>query len=316
MTVMTVLEPGMLTTVQDLGRFGHLGMAVPESGASDGLSLRLGNRMLGNPEQAAGLEFTLTGPTVCFSADTRVVVTGGEAKVGRGVRACEPVLCRAGEPLVVGALAVGARGYVCVAGGVDVALVLGSRSTLMGAGFGGQDGRALRAGDALPIGVRVTGKPRVDAERAQAWLRGVHGRRTIRVVDGLHAGSFSEVARGAFFGSWFEVSERSNRTGMRLGGDAVVLPERGGVWSEPTANGCVQVPGDGRPIVLGPDRPTTGGYPVIACVIAADLPVVGMLRPRERIRFERVEVAEAARIWAEQEAAFEGLFASNEGGAA
>lgn len=316
MTVMTVLEPGMLTTVQDLGRFGHLEMAVPESGAADGLSLRLGNRMLGNPEQAAGLEFTLTGPTVCFSADTWVVVTGGETKEGRGVRGCEPVRCRAGEPLVVGALEAGARGYVCVAGGVDVALVLGSRSTLMGAGFGGQDGRALRAGDALPIGAAVTGKLRVDAERARAWLRGVHGRRTIRVVDGLHADGFSEAARQAFFGSWFEVSERSNRTGMRLGGDTVVLPERGGVWSEPTANGCVQVPGDGRPIVLGPDRPTTGGYPVIACVIAADLPVVGMLRPRERIRFERVEVADAARIWAEQEAAFDGLFASDEGGAA
>jgi len=313
MTVMTVLEPGMLTTVQDLGRFGHLGMAVAESGAADGLSLRLGNRMLGNPEEAAGLECTLTGATVCFSADTWVVVTGAD---GGGVRRCEPILCRAGEALAIGALAVGARGYLCVAGGVDVPVVLGSRSTLLGAGFGGHEGRALRAGDVLPIGAGVAAVHAVDAERARAWLRGVHGQRTIRVVDGLHADRFSVAARDAFFGSWFVVSERSNRTGMRLDGATGVVSDERGTLSEPTACGCVQVPGDGRPIVLGPDRPTTGGYPVIACVIAADLPVLGMLRPRERIRFERVGVAEAAAMCAAQEAAFEGLFAGDEGGMA
>lgn len=302
---MTVHEPGMFTTVQDLGRTGYASQGVPESGAADALSLRVGNRLLGNPDSAAALECTLRGPTVSFSRDTWVCVTGA---LGTGFDAGVPTLVRAGVPVVLGALERGARAYLCVRGELDVPLVMGSSATLVRAGLGGVQGRTLRGGDEIGVG-EATGAV-ADAgvsEAASAWLAGVLGRRTMRVVAGLHAELFSSAARAMLAEHEFTVSDRSDRVGVRLSGPVVPGVADGVLLSEGTAAGNIQIPGDGQPIVLGVDRPTTGGYPVIACVIAADLPVVGTLRPREHVRFAWVTIDQAWSVWQEQEAMLDQL---------
>lgn len=308
--VMTVHEPGMFTTVQDLGRTGVASQGVPESGAADGLSLRVGNRLLGNPDVAAALEFTLRGPTVSFSRDTWVCVAGAD---GAGMDAGVPTLARAGVPVSLGGLERGARAYLCVQGGLSVPRVMGSAATLVRAGLGGFQGRALRGGDAIGVG-EATGAV-ADAgvcEAASAWLAGVLGRRTIRVVAGLHADLFTSGARAMLAGHEFTVSDRSDRVGVRLSGAVVPGGAGGELLSEGTAVGNIQIPGDGQPIVLGVDRPTTGGYPVIACVIAADLPVLGSLRPRERVRFEWMTIDQAWNVWHDQEAMLNRLLPEQE----
>jgi len=303
--VMTVLEPGMFTTVQDLGRPGFASQGVPESGAADALSLRVGNRLLGNPDAAPALECTLRGPTVSFSRDTWVC---GAGTSGDGMDACVPTLARAGEPLALGGLERGARACLCVQGGLDVPLVMGSTATLVRAGLGGFQGRALRSGDAIGVGeaAGAVSDARV-CEAAWAWLAGVLGQRTIRVVVGLHADLFTSGARAMLAGHEFTVSDRSDRVGVRLSGPVVPGVADGELLSEGTAVGNIQIPGDGQPIVLGVDRPTTGGYPVIACVIAADLPVLGSLRPRERVRIEWVTIDQAWSAWQAQEAMLDRL---------
>jgi biotin-dependent carboxylase-like uncharacterized protein len=303
--VMTVHEPGMFTTVQDLGRPGLASQGVPESGAADALSLRVGNRLLGNPDAAAALECTLRGPTVSFSRDTWICVTGAtSAPFNAGV----PTLARAGVPVALGGLERGARAYLCVQGGLDVPRVMGSAATLVRAGLGGFQGRALRGGDVIGVG-EATGAV-ADAgvsKAASTWLAGVLGRRTVRVVAGLHADLFSSAARAMLAEHEFMVSDQSDRIGVRLSGPVVSGVADGVLLSEGTAVGSIQIPGDGQPIVLGVDRPTTGGYPVIACVIAADLPVLGSLRPRERVRFAWVPIDQAWRVWQEQEAMLDRL---------
>lgn len=304
-SVMTVHEPGMFTTVQDLGRPGFASQGVPESGAADALSLRVGNRLLGNPDSAAALECTLRGPTVSFSRDTWVCVTGA---TGAGFDAGVPTLARAGVPVALGGLERGARAYLCVRGGLDVPLVMGSAATLARAGLGGLQGRALRGGDVIGVGVATgaiadTGV----SEAASAWLAGVLVRRTVRVVAGLHADLFPAAARSMLAEHKFTVSDRSDRVGARLSGPVVPGVADGVLLSEGTAVGYIQIPGDGQPIVLGVDRPTTGGYPVIACVIATDLPVLGSLRPREPVRFAWVTIDQAWSVWQEQEAMLDQL---------
>lgn len=307
----------MFTTVQDLGRPGHSALGVPASGATDPLSLRLGNRIVGNPDGAAGLEFTLDGPCVVFDQDVVVCLAGGDcpdAAIGRPagperLPPCTPVRVRAGELIRIGPVRTGARGYLCVGGGFVVDLVMGSRSTLVSAGFGGHEGRALRPGDRLGLGERADRAVDVDdSGRAARWLAGVRSRRVLRVTPGLHAGLFPAHAAHGLDRSGFTVSDRCDRVGVRLEGAGVPQPEGAGrMDSEPTETGAVQVPGDGRPIVLGMDRPTTGGYPVIACVIAADLPVLGMLRPGEAVRFEHVTREAARKAWRQQESELDAL---------
>lgn len=312
--VMTIHDPGMFTTVQDLGRFGFAAEGVPESGAADALSLRVGNRVLGNPDGTPALELTLKGPSVSFSRDAWVCVAGG---VCAGWTPGVPTLIRAGERVTVGALGLGARAYLCVGGGLAVPRVMGSASTLTSAGIGGHAGRNPRSGDMVGLGNAHA--PPVDADRAgmaAEWLATVLARRTIRVTPGLHGAWFSDHAWASLLEGEFTVSERSNRVGLRLAGPAVRSVTDGMMLSEATAAGCVQIPGDGRPIILGVDRPTTGGYPMIACVIAADLSVVGALRPRERVRFELVTPEDAWAILASQEAALERLLPSLERGQA
>ncbi|TVQ63552.1 MAG: biotin-dependent carboxyltransferase family protein [Phycisphaerales bacterium] len=292
-----VLEPGMFTTVQDMGRPGHGSIGVPPSGACDTTSLRVANRLLHNDDGAGALECTLLGPVLRFTRDAVVCLTGAvcpKATVGEGERArplaaCVPHRVLAGERVAIGGLATGARAYLAIDAGFDLPPVLGSVATLASARLGGHRGRALRAGDDLPLAPPSPRPPREPSEPIAPWLTRSLARRTLRVTPALHADLFDNDAMRTLTSEALTVADQSDRVGVRLRGPSLrsTLPT-GSLESEGAITGAIQVPHDAPPIILGVDRPTTGGYPVLACVIAADLPILAALRPRDTVRFALV----------------------------
>lgn len=310
MGALTVLNPGMLTTVQDLGRPGYASIGVPQGGAADPLALRVGNRLLGNPEGAAALELTLVGGTYAFATDGVIALAGAEANTvlesgGKTspVPSCAAIHVRAGDRLRVGPITRGARTYLCIRGGVRVEPVLGSSSTFLGAGFGGLQGRPLRHDDRVEWGGAQGAQPALSPVVARALVENVLARRRLRAVAGSHAGSFTDDEVSAFWSRMFTVSPRSDRVGVRLSGH--IGAERGAATgrmvSEGMMCGAVQVPPSGEPIALLADHPTTGGYPVIACIATVDLPVLGQLRPGDAVGFECVSQAAALELLRERE---------------
>lgn len=309
-----VLDPGQGSSVQDLGRAGRAAEGVPRGGAADALALRAGNRLVGNRDDEAGVEMTLTGATVRFERGAVFALTGADADAhltderGRTarVRAWSATVARPGSVLRVGAMQAGARAYLCIAGGVRVPLVLGSRSTHAPSGLGGYRGRLLRAGDVLPLSERAAnpGDARTASASVIDWLTGRERRRTLRVTPGAHAALLGEGVLGALTANEFRVTPAWDRAGARFEGPAIA-PGTGRLLTEGVPPGAVQVPEDARPILLMPDGPTTGGYAVIACVIGADQPASGQLRPGDGVRFEVASREEALGALREQEAAFD-----------
>jgi biotin-dependent carboxylase-like uncharacterized protein len=280
-----VLRAGMHTTVQDLGRFGWRADGVPVSGATDPFALRVANLLVGNPEGAAALELSLVGPDLRFRRDALVALGGAEFD---GLIPWRPVRVTAGTILQLGAARSGCRGYLAVAGGIQVEPVLGSRSTLVRAGLGGWGGRALRAGDVLPLpecGRELRGSWRVDPRLLPAYSSAP----CVRVLAGAQAGEFPR----SWLETSFTVGRESDRMGLRLGGARIARAPAGELLSSPVAPGTIQVPPDGQPIVLLADAGTIGGYPQIAHVAAVDLPLVAQLRPGDTVRFREVPLGEA-----------------------
>lgn len=304
-----VVEPGPFTTVQDLGRPGLAATGVPPSGAFDVLALRVANGMAGNDEGEAALEITLAGPLLNFEADAVVAIGGAAADAeldGRPVPHASAFRVPAGSALRLGRVRDGVRSYLAVRGGIAVPEVLGSRSTLVNAGLGGVLGRALEANDHLPVGSHAGGEPLRRLAGDPAPRGGV-----VRAVPGPQEASFTPRGRAAFFSRPFTVSTRSDRAGVRLEGDPIELAGPADLDPEGVVTGAVQVPGDGRPIVLGPDRPTTGGYVKIATVITADLSLIAQARPGDTLRFVPVTVEGARAAWHERERALrEGIVAA------
>ncbi len=297
-----ILRPGLFTTVQDLGRPGLGSIGVPPSGAMDGFALRAANLLVSNGEGAAGLEFTLAGPEIGFDEDTIVALTGSrfESKLsGHDVRHEEAFLARAGDVLGVARTLEGARGYLAVGGGIVVPPVLGSLSTFPAGGFGGLDGRALRTGDVLATAeVSETIRLRRFArDRESGYRREV----TLRVVPGPQQERFSEAGCETFYGSVYRVSSRSDRIGVRLEGPAVARMAEADLEPEGLVSGAVQIPADGRPILLAVDQPTTGGYTKIATVISVDLSALAHRKPGDSVRFAAVTIEEARRLWRQRE---------------
>ena len=299
---MEVLRPGQLTTVQDLGRRGFQDQGVPVGGAADPVALRIANLLVGNPEGAAGLEMTLTGPRLRFARDT-VVALGGAAMAaevdGVAIPFWRPVRVRAGETLDVGGARTGCRAYLACAGGIDVPPVLGSRSTYLPSAFGGMEGRPLRAGDRLPLGEAGARSAAVlraierDARRngAAAWWAGPRALPAygpspeVMLVPGSHTAALTASSRALLFSERFRVSPHSDRMGCRLEGPALELAAPLELTSEGVAPGTVQLPPGGSPIVLLADGGTTGGYPRIGHVATVDLPLLAQLRPGDTLRF-------------------------------
>ncbi|MBO0736578.1 MAG: biotin-dependent carboxyltransferase family protein [Alphaproteobacteria bacterium] len=312
-----VLAPGFHTTVQDLGRTGYQDIGVPVSGALDADSLRLANALVGNPPAMAALEILLSGPTFEVAADAvRVALAGPGAslKVGREQAAVvaggQSLMLPRGEIFQVLVNQQSACCYLAVEGGIAVPLVLGSASTYVRAALGGFEGRPLRRDDTVPLAIESP------SERVE-WglpkpLDVAGGDLPIRIVLGPQREYFAEDATAALLGEEFRISQSADRMGMRLDGPR--LHHRGGwdIVSDAIVTGAVQVPGSGQVIVLLADHQTTGGYPKIATVISADLPVVGRRRPGDALRFAAVTVEEAEKISREAERSFARLVAALE----
>ena len=284
-----VVHPGLFTTVQDLGREGMTHLGVSPSGAADPVSLRVGNWLVGNPPGAAALEMTLLGGTYLFLRDALAVVTG---KHWRAVGVA------AGGVLEVGPITSGARAYLCVSGGIDVASIFGSRSTHVPSGLGGFEGRALRRGDVVPVAEGTLRAPRGLPEHLKTLL--VRSK-TLRITPGAQSSQFSAGEAMRLLSSDYAVQESSNRMGLRLTGPPLACrgPE---MRSEGVPLGAVQIPPSGEPILLGVDAQTTGGYPVIGAVISADLASLGQLRPRDAVRFAAIGFDEARDLALQQSA--------------
>lgn len=291
-----VQSAGLLTSVQDLGRFGYSHLGITPSGAADALSLRVANRLVGNPDNSPALEMTLIGPTLQFDKDCTIALAG--AGIGAsGLPMLEAVRISAGATIDIGPLNGGARTYLAIAGRISVPLVLGSGSTHLPAEFGGYKGRALQKGDVLEVAEAVQRPlaPKVDLRKLFTFDK------TIRATSSTQWGLFEDDARSRLFSSDYLVSEQSNRNGLRLSGPRIEAANPAELLTEGVSYGAIQIPRDGQPIILFVDQQTTGGYPKIANVISADLHHVGQLRPRDVIRFRLVSLDEALSELREQE---------------
>ena len=340
MSTIEVLSPGLLTTVQDLGRDGFGPLGVSPSGAADAVALRLGNRLVGNPESAAGLEMTLLGGTFLFPQGAVAALTGsdfGATLDNVPVSTWASFEATPAQTLRLGPTRSGARCYLCVQGGIAVKPFLNSSSTHLLSGLGGHEGRALRKGDVLQIGdtglsTSVPSRKSVSPPRAgqapplprvtrNEFISSSHNaaashrqrrvsaklleqlapRKNLRVTPGPQSNWFPEAAQKVFFEGTYRIAEESNRMGLRLEGPAIREGGHGEMISEGVSLGAIQIAAGGMPIILFVEQQTTGGYAKIANVISADLSSLGQLRPRDEIRFELVDFDTARKLFIEQE---------------
>ncbi|GAB7387938.1 5-oxoprolinase subunit PxpC [Bacillaceae bacterium] len=315
-----IIRPGLHSSIQDLGRYGYQKYGVGTSGAMDSFALRTANLLVGNEEGEAAIEMTLIGPAVRWEADALMAITGGDLSPtidGHPVPLWRPVYVKKGSVLRFGACRSGCRAYLAVAGGFALPEEMGSRSTYLRAGIGGYRGRALREGDVLPWGTPTPQGLSLMRRLARAalslpfsatdWyvscelLPGYAENPMIRVMRGNQFDCFTAESRNDFFRHPFQVTPQSDRMGYRLRGPSLQLSDPLEMVSEAVANGTIQVPPDGNPIILLADRQTTGGYPKIAQVATVDLPVIAQVKPGEKIRFQEISLQEAEELhWARE----------------
>jgi biotin-dependent carboxylase-like uncharacterized protein len=311
-----VVDGGMLTTVQDLGRYGYQRYGVPTSGALDLFSLRAANRLVGNADSAAGLEVTLLGPRLKFLVPATIALTGADLGArldGRALPRWQSALVEAGATLSFGEPRDGMRAYLAVAGGIDVPVVLGSRSTYTRSRLGGMKGRPLKEGDILEVcgdrPVLLGGALRMPEANRPAYGH----TQTLRVVLGPQEDRFSARGIDTFLSSTYTVSPQSDRMGYRLTGPTIEHLRGPDIVSDGTPFGAVQVAGDGVPIVLLADRGTAGGYTKIATAIGPDLPRLAQAAPGDTVRFARVDLEAAYEAVREQERQLESIEAVGPG---
>jgi antagonist of KipI len=305
--VIRILDAGPQTTVQDAGRTGQLRYGIPPSGPVDRVAFVLANRLVGNPDGAAALECTLIGPRFEAEADCAVAVTGADMPVSvNGMEAPRwaTLALRAGDVVKLGPARAGVRGYVALAGGLDVPLVMGSRATYLRGRLGGLHGRALRKDDRL----RALAAPMARARRVDPRaIPDYGGEPTLRVVLGPQADRFTREGIGALLGSSYEMLPQSDRMGARLRGPRIAHTRGHDIISDGIALGSIQVPGDGQPIVLLVDRQSTGGYTKVATVCSFDIGRIGQVKPGQSVRFRAVTVDEAHRLLRDRNASLDGV---------
>lgn len=307
-----VIRPGLLTSVQDAGRYGFQKHGVIVSGVMDPLAHRIANLLVGNEEAEATLEMTLKGPILEFLEDALISICGGDLSPsveGTPVPMWKPIFLKKGSVLDFGPCRTGIRAYLAIAGGWDVPLVMNSRSTYLRAGIGGFEGRALKAGDELSAGARtLLGKEmmkRLSGQSAQAAFTAAEwgvaqemvpnytSAPVIRAIRGNQYDWFTQESQIAFYSQPYKVTPQSDRMGYRLEGPILELTEPMELISEAVAFGSIQVPAEGKPIVLLADRQTTGGYPKIAQIATIDLPLIAQTKPGDTIRFTEISREEA-----------------------
>ena len=301
----TVLNPGLLTTVQDAGRVGYQQFGVSVSGVMDPRAMNIANILVGNDEGEAVLECTMMGPQLRFDEANVIAVTGGDLGLtldGQPVATYSAFLVQAGQTLRFTALRTGCRAYIAFAGGLDIPLVMGSRSTYMKAKIGGFEGRKLEKGD--EIGFR---SPKTDlrnlAIRHMAPEFTPRAEYTVRVVMGPQDDMFTDQGIETFLGETYTVTPEFDRMGCRMDGPVIEHKNGGDIISDGIAFGAIQVPSAGKPIIMLADRQTTGGYTKIANVISADFRIIGQLKAGDKVRFVKVSVAAAQEALLTQRAA-------------
>jgi antagonist of KipI len=319
-----VLSPGWLTTLQDRGRGGYAALGVGRAGPMDEVALRLANALVGNADDAAALEITISGPCLRFDAAATIALTGAEVPMRAGdvtLPSWRAVRVAAGTRLDIGHARRGARACLAIAGGFAAGRTLGSAATDVNARLGPFDGRPLAAGQALPVAAgaprravsgsdatRAARPPTRTAERAtpawsldpRPWFDADPGR-PIRLIRGAHFDTLDAASRAAVFGEAFRIGADSNRVGFRLEGARLALAAPLELVSEAVTFGTLQLPPSGGPIALMAEHPTTGGYPQIGQVAAVDLPRLAQRRPGESLRFAEIGLDEAQTRYLERE---------------
>ena len=305
MSCVRVISPGFLTTVQDLGRFGYAHLGISAAGAADVLSLRLGNLIVGNSENAPALEMTLVGAEIEFPEASIIALAGADMKPTldeQSIPMWTSISINPGQVLKCGVATSGFRAYLCVRGGIDVPLVFGSVSTHLQSRLGGFCGRALKNGDIVPLAGTAPSGSFKPLQVDPAVLSKFEPRKILRVTSGPQAHLFTQVARQLFYSSSYEITQESDRMGLRLKGVNLARKnDDSEIVTEGVSLGAVQITHAGTPIILFVDHQTTGGYPKIANVISADMHNVGQLRPGDQITFAPVSLPDACALLNEQE---------------
>ncbi|KAA9028371.1 5-oxoprolinase subunit C family protein [Niallia endozanthoxylica] len=318
--MITITKPGLLSTIQDLGRFGYQKYGVITSGAMDSLSHRLANILVGNEENKPTIEMTLLGPTMQFQQDSLIAICGGDmnpAIQNRPVRMWRPVLVRKGAQLTFGQAKSGCRAYLAVAGGFSIPTIMNSTSTYIRANVGGFHGRALKTGDQLSFAEKTAQssllmkklhtkgdhQPFIEMEWSVSsnLFPTFEKNPVIRVIDGRHTHLFTKESQECFWTKPFQITPQSDRMGYRLSGEPLHLEEPTEILSEAVTFGTIQVPADGKPIVLMADRQTTGGYPKIGEIASVDLPCLAQAKPSDTIYFSPISLEKAQLLLIEKE---------------
>jgi biotin-dependent carboxylase-like uncharacterized protein len=308
LVVFKVIQPGPLTTIQDLGRYGCQKFGVPVSGALDNYALRIANLLAGNDEGEACLEITLMGPKLRLLRDTAIAVTGADLSPelnGEPLPMWQTVMVKLGDIISFDWPQKGCRSYLAVAGGIDVPMVMKSRSTYVKSGIGGYMGRPLRAGDLVASAQPPAEIP--EARMAPPGIPQYRNRSQIRVILGPQDDHFTQKGIDTFLNSEYLVSPYADRTGYRLNGPSIEHTAGADIISDGIPLGAIQVPADGRPIILLADRLTTGGYPKIATVITVDISKLAQAKPGDKIRFRQTTLEDAHHYLEEYEQSLRAL---------
>jgi antagonist of KipI len=300
----TILKPGLLTTIQDKGRIGYQQFGMPVAGAMDELSMRLANILVGNDEFEACIEATMLGPEIQFDREAVIAVTGGA--VTPKINGTDTVMWRSlkinkGDILSFGALRSGCRYYIAAAGGFSVPEVMGSKSTYIRGGIGGYEGRALKKGDKISLSGLSTNSSLIGRTIPQSEILSYCKEYTIRVILGPQEDHFTKESVDTFLSSEYSITKDADRMGYRLSGPKLEHTNGADIISDGIALGAIQVPGHGMPIIMMADRQTTGGYPKIATVISTDINILGQAKPGDKLRFMAVSIEEAHSILQEYE---------------
>ncbi|OKL36021.1 biotin-dependent carboxyltransferase family protein [Domibacillus mangrovi] len=317
-----VIRPGLLASIQDLGRYGFQKYGIIVSGAMDSFSLRIANLLVGNQEGEAAIEVTMMGTSLQFEKDSLIAITGGDLSPvieGKKVPLWKPVLVKKGSILQFTACRSGCRAYMAVFGGYDIPEVMNSRSTYLRGTIGGYEGRALQANDVLLFKKNEQAHDLVNHLKKEWKDKSFHtvdwyvpadqvlNKQEILVIKGAEFERFSSESKTTFFDEEFQITPQSDRMGYRLSGSELQLNEPFELLSEAVAEGTIQVPQDGNPIILLADRQTTGGYPRIAQIATVDLPAIAQLKPGEKIRFKEITLEEAEQLYLMREQNIEAI---------
>jgi len=299
MSVVKVVDPGIYTTIQDIGRYHYQKSGIPVNGAMDAFSCKVANILVGNSEDEACFEATLVGPELQFDSDMYIAVTGADISPnlnGKEIEMWVALKVSRGDILSFGTVKSGCRCYISVSGGLDVPVVMGSRSTYVRGKIGGYEGRILKAGDQINTGQKV-GKCAILVKLPENFIPIYKNEITVRVIPGPQDDYFTKEGIKTFISFEYCVTNEADRMGYRLDGPKITHINGADIVSDGITIGSIQIPGNGLPIIMMADRQTTGGYTKIATIITPDIDHVAQLKPGDKIRFKPITIEEAYEVY-------------------